>query len=446
MHSRMSYARYLQAERVINEGMIRLGLSLMREEIKPRDPEARMAEMRGFLEECGNPQTGIPAVHVGGTSGKGSVCAAVAGILTEAGLRVGLHVSPYLQSATEKIWVAERFVSSDAFADLVDWVTPVAAPRVNPDTPASIHGMASVAIALEAFRREKVDVMVFEVGCGGRFDLTSFVDTAVAVVTNVGMDHVVSLGPTIENIAWHKAGIARPSAPLVTGATGDALGPIREEASKIGAPLVEVPCKVAGYQHNRGVAEEASRQVARVLGVSLNDEQIARGQDRVKLAGRSETMPGDGPRVVIDGAHNAEKLTVAIDTALAGAGPGPRIGVVGFLGTKAKPELVRPLEGRFDHMIATEPKVYAKTSCPAAETAALLADVGYTATVERDMFAALDAAIHRAGPDGTVLVTGSFYLVGDVRERWFKKESVVVQGTSWPDLSPALSRGKGGRI
>ncbi|MCP4680054.1 MAG: hypothetical protein GY854_32095 [Deltaproteobacteria bacterium] len=432
----MTYARYLEAERVINEGMIRLGLSLMREEIKPKDPEARMAEMRGFLEECGNPQKGIPAVHVGGTSGKGSVCSAIAGILTEAGLKVGLHVSPYLQSATEKIWVADRFVSSDAFADLVDWVTPVALPRVHPDTPASIHGMASVAIALEAFRLEKVDVMVFEVGCGGRFDLTSFVDTAVAVVTNVGMDHVVSLGPTIENIAWHKAGIARPSVPLVTGATGDALGPIREEASRVDAPLIEIPSRIAGYAHNHAVAEEASRWVARVLGVSLGKEQITRGLERVRLAGRSEIMPGDGPRVVLDGAHNAEKLAVAIDAALTGAGPGQRIGVVGFLGTKAKPELVKSLEGRFDHIIATEPNVYAKTSCPTTETAALLTDIGYDATIEPDMFAAVDAAIDRAGADGTVLVTGSFYLVGDIRERWFSKESVVMQQTSWPD--PAI--------
>ncbi|MCP4604770.1 MAG: hypothetical protein GY847_30325 [Proteobacteria bacterium] len=431
----MSYARYLKSERDINEGLIRVGLSLEREEAKPKNPEARMAEMRDFLNACGDPQKGIPAVHVAGTSGKGSVAASIAGILTESGLRVGLHVSPYLQSATEKIWVADRFVSADDFADLVDWVMPVAKPRVHPDTPASIHGMASVAIALEAFRRAEVDVIVFEAGCGGRFDLTSFVETSVAVVTNVGLDHVISLGPTIERIAWHKAGVARSGAPLVTGAAGKALGPIREEADRVGALLVEVPYSGDAIAHNRALAVESASQVAGILGVALNEEIVTKGLSRIRLAGRSEVMPGNGPRVVLDGAHNADKLSVAVDTGLGNADPGPRIGVVGFIGTKAKLEMVQPLEGLFDHIIATQPEVYAKTSSSAEQTAALLSNLGYSPTVEPDVFEAVDIAVQRALPSGTVLVTGSFYLVGNIRERWFSKKNVVNQRTSWPQIT-----------
>ncbi len=428
----MSYARYLKAEQQINEGLIRVGMSLLREQTGPKDPMKRMAEMRRFLAECGDPQVGIPAVHVAGTSGKGSVSAAIAGILTEAGLKVGLHVSPYLQSATEKIWIADRLVSSDEFADLVEWVMPIAAPRVHPDTPASIHGMASVAIALEGFRRANVDVMVFEAGCGGRFDLTSFIDTKVAVITNIGLDHVISLGPGLTQIAWHKAGVARRGAPLITGAAGETLGPIRAEAEKVDAPLVEVPSPGTAREHNRALAEEAACQVARTLGIALDESVIARGVHRVCLAGRSEVMTDAGPRVVLDGAHNAEKLAVAVGMALADAGPGPRVCLVGFLGTKAKPELVRPLAGEFDHIVATQPQVYAKTSSPAEETAGLFTNAGIDVSVEPDMNAALDAAMERATTCGTVLATGSFYLVGDLRERWFKKEDVVVSRTSWP--------------
>ncbi len=428
----MSYAAYLEAEEKINQGLIRRDLSLARGERKPADPHARMGEMRSFLEDCNHPQRGIPAVHVAGTSGKGTVACSIAGILTEAGLKVGLHVSPYLQSATEKIWVADRFVSSTDFLSLVDWVMPVAVPRVHPDTRASIHGMASVAIALEGFRREKVDVMVFEAGCGGRYDLTSFIETRVAVITNIGLDHVISLGPTIEEIAWHKAGVARPGAPLITGASGTALGPIQNEAKQVEAPLHIIPCDGSAMEHNRALAVEAARKMASILHLTLDEDTIKRGLDRVKLAGRSEIIPSSGPRIVIDGAHNAEKLTFALDAALDGASPGPRIGLIGFLGTKAKPDLVRPLANRFDHIVVTEPRVYGKSPCPAEQAASLLADVGYTPTVEPDMFIALDRAIEKAGPEGNILVTGSFYLVGELREKWFSKKQIVLERTSWP--------------
>ncbi len=428
----MSYARYLEAEYQINQGLIRRGLSLEREKAKPKTPGARMAEMQSFLAACGNPEKGIPAVHVAGTSGKGTVASSIAGILTEAGLRVGLHVSPYLQSATEKIWIQDRFVSADDFADLLEWVLPIAKPRVHPDTRASIHGMASIAIALEGFRRENIDVMVFEAGCGGRFDLTSFVETAVAVVTNVGLDHVISLGPTIENIAWHKAGVARPGVPLITGAKGIALGPIKAEAEKVGAKLTIIPDTGNATSHNQALAEKAALEMARTLGLSLDKGTIERGLRRVRLAGRSEVMPGGGPRVILDGAHNPEKLAVATKMAFADKPPGPRIGVIGFIGTKAKPESVQPLAGLFDHVVATQPEVYAKSPCPAEQTASLLKEIGYTPIVEPDIVKALDTGIQKATPDGSVLVTGSFYLIGDIRDLWFPKDKVVLERTSWP--------------
>jgi len=429
------YDKYLEAEREINEGLIRLSVSLERPEGYVADPESRMAEMRSFLADCGDPQRDLPAIHVAGTSGKGSVCAAAAAILAETGLRVGMHVSPYLQAATEKIWIDGRFVSAEGFHELVEWVLPVARPRLGPETPASIHGMASVAIALEGFRREGLDAIVFEAGCGARYDLTSFVETRVAVITNVGLDHVVSLGPDIDRIAWHKAGVARPGVPLISGAADPvAAAVIRDEAARVGSGLIEIAPAGDAWRHNREIATAAARSMARALGRDLGEPAIARGLARAGLAGRCEAMPrAEGePRVVLDGAHNPAKLAVAVGSALSRQVAGPRVAVVGLLGTKAVPDLLAPLAGRFDRAIATEPRVYGKLACPAAETAELLRRVGVPAAVDPDPRAALDAAMAEAGRDGLVLATGSFYLIGELRERWFPKRRVVLERTSYP--------------
>lgn len=423
--ARMSFSRYLDAEHKINEGLIRLNRSL--ENTPLHCSEAKREEMRRFLQACGNPQSGIPAVHVTGTSGKGSVSASIAGLLQGAGLRVGLHVSPYLQSATEKLVVDGVLASGDEFADLVEWVMPLALSRLHPDTPASIHGMASVAIAFEYFRRQSVDVIVCEVGCGGRFDLTSHLDTIVAVVTNVGLDHVATLGPTLENIAWHKAGIARPDVPILCGATGRCAEVVREEARKVGSPFVEIPPLGDAWSHNKELATAAALHGARRLGISLTNQSA-----QAPLPGRAEVVAAKGPQVILDGAHNAEKLAVAANRARQLAGDGPLVALLGMLGSKAGGETLRALASTCDRAVVTEPKVYGKPACPAPACAKLCQEAGMPAEIEVSPLAALEQAERLAGPRGTVLVTGSFYLVGQIRERFFPKRDVVEQRTAFP--------------
>jgi dihydrofolate synthase / folylpolyglutamate synthase len=430
----VSYQKYLSAERLLNEGLIRRNLSIEREGKKPRDPLLKMAAMRAFLDDCHHPEQGIPAIHVAGTSGKGSVSAAVAGILHEAGFKVGLHVSPYLQAATEKIWIGGRLVSADTFESLVHWVIPKARSRLNPDTPASIHGMASVAIALEAFRREAVDVMVFEAGCGGRYDLSNVLETCVAVVTNVGLDHLLSLGPDIEQIAWHKAGIAKPDVPLVTGATGRALTVIAKEAETIGAPVLEVPPVGDAFDHNRAMAQQTAILAGARLGRPVSDAAVTAGVRACPMAGRAEVMPTSGPMVILDGAHNPEKLTVAVSAALKKRVDGPRVCLFGVLGAKAGPEIAAPLSGKFDFIIATEPSVYAKRPSPAGDTAALFSEPGCPVVPIADATRAFDTAISVAGSDGMVLVTGSFYLLAAIRERYYPKAQIVLQRSYFPNL------------
>ena len=423
------FERYRVAEQALNQGLIRLNRSLNQDKLPVSDPVAKIKTMRAFAEALGNPQHGIPAVHVAGTSGKGSVSAAIAALLSKAGFRVGLHVSPYLQAAVEKIWIDGSYVSADAFADAAEFILPTAKLFLHPDTPGSVHGMAQTALALELFRRSDVDVMVFEAGCGGRFDLSSVVESCVSVVTNVGMDHVRTLGPTLKDIAWHKAGVARAGVPLVTGASGEALTVVREEGASVGAPLFEIPRTENVFAHNREIARVAAERAAEILGRPLPADLSAQP---LPLPGRSERMPGEGPLVILDGAHNPDKLSAAVQSALAQATDGPRFCVFGLLGAKAGPDVAAVLRGKFDSIFVTEPSVYGKPSAKASDVATLLDGVGCPVTVAADPFGALEAATSAAGTGGTVLVTGSFYLAGALRERFYPTEQVVLQRTSFP--------------
>src|SRR5690606_5211416 len=139
--------------------------------------------------------------------------------LGAAGLRAGLHVSPYLQAFTEKVALfdrapAPRYAAPDALARAVDAVRPAAeAARRDPDLPASVHGLAALGATYVAFRDAGVEAAVIETGVGGRFDLVQGLDRALSVITDLGLDHMDVLGATLDEIAWHKAGIMQADAP-----------------------------------------------------------------------------------------------------------------------------------------------------------------------------------------------------------------------------------------
>ena len=430
------HQKFIFAERQLNEGLIRCDEQAAIQRRERHEPSARMRCMHSFLSQLNHPQRGIPAVYVAGTSGKGSVSAAIAGILQRWQLKVGLHVSPYLQVPTEKIKINGRLISQAEFVDLVDWVMPVAQQFLNETTPASIHGMASVAIAFEAFRRAQVDVIVCEAGCGARFDLTNFLDTEVAVITNVGLDHLQGLGPTLEDIAWHKAGCATPGKPLLTGATGTALDIIRDEARTVGALLTEVPPQQNVFVQNDLLAQQAARALAQRMDIPVSADALREGARDLRLPGRLEPMPTppQHPHVFLDGAPTAATLNAALPAQFAKAQHRhPVIAVVGFLGTKAAPELVRPFVDRVQHVIATEPTVYGKAPYPAHDTAKLFHDAGIPNEAIPSPNEALLRAISLAGSQGAVLVTGSFYLVGQLREQWYPRKTIAEAQTSWPE-------------
>lgn len=430
------------------------------EEIRAR-AIARLTRLRAFLAFLGNPQRTYRTIHITGTSGKGSTTTLAASILSAAGYRVGTHVSPYLQVATEKLQIDGRLIEPDRYERLVDdmrrsveeWV---ASGRERPN-----YGEFWVAMTLRYFAEERVDVALIEVGAGGRFDVTNVIEPDVVAITSVGLDHTVTLGSTLPEIAWHKAGIIKPGTIAVTAVTDpESLSVIEHESRETGAELVViregeqyrdvvtdavgtsfVDGKTGGRLRvllpgtfqaaNAAVAVEVAR---RFTHDHLSIETLRTGLVAARFPGRMELVQ-DHPRVLLDGAHNPEKVA-SLARNLERLYPDSRIVLVfGALESKSYGEMIATLAPLASLVVATMPRVLAKPSTDAAAIAAEIPE-GIEVIVEPSPERAVELAIERAGSNDLVVVTGSLYLVGNVRELWYPTSDILRQGTCWPERSP----------
>lgn len=419
----------------------------------------RLDRMRGFLDFIGNPQEHYRSIHIGGTSGKGSTAAFTASILTAAGYRTGLHVSPYLQIATEKLMIDDDIASAAAYSRIVKQLAGHADAWVGSGHPPLTYGEFWVALTLLYFAEEAVDVGVIEVGAGGRFDLTNVIEPEVAAITSIGLDHTVTLGNTIEEIAWHKAGIIKPGMTAVTSVQQpSALDVIRAEARSVGVDLVEVSpgtsyrlqstdatgtrfldvpsgetlrVRLPGQFQAANAATALA--IARAFDAgSASPETLRAGLERARFPGRMEIVQ-HSPLVLLDGAHNPQKIqgfAADIDQITGGR---PIIAVFGVLESKSYAEMIETLAPHVRTLVATNPNVYAKPAVDAGEIASKARTVLDDVYVESDPLGAIDKALELASPGDAIIATGSLYLVGNVRERWFPTESILSQGTMWPD-------------
>jgi dihydrofolate synthase/folylpolyglutamate synthase len=234
----------------------------------PRSEEAfKLDRMRELLGRMGNPQEGMPIVHVAGTKGKGSTSAMIAAVLSAAGYRTGLFTSPHLDRVEERIAIDGQPCSADELADLIERIRPVVEamdcgssrlpvasgqcepPGPNPQspipTPTAEPGLTYfeivTAMAFDHFRRRGVDAAVLEVGLGGRLDSTNVCSPAVTIITSISFDHTKQLGDTLAAIATEKAGIIKPGVPVISGVQSDEpRDVIRRIARQNGCRLVEL--------------------------------------------------------------------------------------------------------------------------------------------------------------------------------------------------------------
>ena len=402
-----------------------------------------------LLAEVGNPEHSFRAVHVTGSSGKGSTTTMCGAILEAAGFRTGYLRSPHLASYTERIAVGPLPIPEQAWvkywAQLQPLVEAMAAGNLAGHT-AGRPTFSEVIFAIAAlhFRDSRVQWAALEAGLGGRYDATNVVESDVAVVTTVSLEHTQMLGDTVAAIATEKAAIIKPGSGAVTGATEpEALMVIEERARSVGAPLLRVPadipfdvqalslegtrltveigdrpidlhlCMLGGFQGRNAAVAAAAVTMLRRRGLPVDRTAIVRGLKQARLPGRLEVIQRK-PLVIVDGAHHAaavEALRAELDRLLAG-----RRVVLLFtaLSDKNIPAMASHLRDLADTIVLTA----APGTPRAMHSKALARDFSGPARLllEDDPAAALELALESAGKDGVLVVCGSLYLVGFVRE------------------------------
>jgi dihydrofolate synthase / folylpolyglutamate synthase len=438
-----------------------IDVELVRLEPRRRDPEGKVATALKFNEMLGNPQAAYPSVQVAGTSGKGSVCLALSQILVAAGQRTGLHVSPYLQVATEKTWIDRRYVSGSEFRAACETVRPVAEQfRYRDDCPTSVHGMASLALSYEAFRRRKIEWCVMETGVGGRFDLVQGLQRRLAVITDIGLDHVKALGGTRAEIAWHKAGIMA-GCETALAVYDPELWPIFvAEAERQGCRLVPVvpesrsqvhqtssgplllinlthlgeieipwPHPPDGFHRRNAVVAASAADLLFAQGVPITADAVRQGLLSRPMPGRLEQVQ-EGPEVLLDGAHNGQKMAALLRSL-----PPPR-GVrhlvIGATGARHFSEVLGAFKDRPASVMVTRPLLFGKSVADPSEMAGQVAEKGALMGTDSCPTRAMRRVLQAATPEDQILVTGSLYLVGQMRNIWYPWDDVLRQQTSWP--------------
>jgi len=405
--------------------------------------ELGLERVRRLLARLGNPETETRFVHVGGTNGKGSVTVMIEAVLREAGYRTGSFLSPHLHSYTERYRINGLAIAADELAALLEGLLPhLKALAREGSAPTEFEALTAAAFLY--FPRNRVDLAVVEVGLGGRLDATNVIIPEVAVITNVSLDHTEILGDTLKKVAWEKAGIVKRDVPVVTGADGEALEVIAGRCRELASPLVVVGRDVTWFEHRTGdrvpsLAIYGRRQRYENLRLSLwgrhqrtnaacavaalevldekgwvvREEHVRNGLAALAWAGRFEVVPGQ-PDIVMDGAHNPSGAA-ALAEAVASRFPGKKaVVVLGILDDKAREEMVRSLAKIAGGVVVTRPP--GPRAARWGDVARVVGDLGLPVAAIEDVNGALDIARKLSGPDGLIVVTGSLYLVGRVRE------------------------------
>lgn len=409
-----------------------------------------LQRMVAMLDRLGRPHDSLRFVHVAGTNGKGSTCSYLASMLQTAGYKVGLYTSPYLIQFHDRMTVGGVNISDADLADIVGQLRPVveevAATEAGRPTEFEVLSVVSIL----HYARQKVDVVVWETGLGGRLDSTNVVTPLLSLITNVGMDHQAILGDTIEQIAAEKAGIIKPGVPVLTTARGKALEVFAQTADENGSELLQfdrdfsaertafgwdgqtfdwqglgmtlggLQIKMLGQHQifNASLAVAACVKL-RELGIGVSEENMHEGLMNTVWAGRLEVV-AEAPLTVLDGAHNPEGAQ-ALGAALQELMPERRaVLIVGVMADKAIPEVLAPLLPLASQVIVTRADMPRSASVEAMAQMIHGLDPELPVALSQSVEEAFRLAQERVqGTDEAIVCTGSLYMISEARALFF---------------------------
>jgi dihydrofolate synthase / folylpolyglutamate synthase len=444
------------------DAAVRYLLSLGRELAAPTQAAAAKFDLENIsllAERLVRPDRAYPSAHIAGTNGKGSTAAFLESILRHAGFRTGLNTSPHLEKINERIRVGGEEISDADFAAVLTRIQAITEQllaagklRAHPT-----YFECVTAMAFEYFARQRVEFAIFEVGLGGRLDATNVITPLVSVITRIDFDHENFLGHSLQEIAAEKAGILKPGVPVVLAEQRpEAREVIVTRAAKLGCPIVhttsgyrvdrqswqdgcvrarvtetssgwsvELAPRLPGrFQLQNALNAVAAAGLLRKRGFRISDQHITQGVSDAVWPGRIEKVQSH-PDVYLDGAHNpgaARELAAFWEQHLAGR----RIYLLyGALRDKAVDEVAGVLFPSAAEVIFTAPRTLRAIS--AGQLAEIAAHHAAQSVVIADAEQALDYALSKAAPGDAIFITGSLYLVGQLRHYWKQRTQVAAR-------------------
>jgi dihydrofolate synthase/folylpolyglutamate synthase len=446
------------------EAAVRYLLSLGRELAAPTQASAAKFDLENITilaERLGRPDRAYPSVHIAGTNGKGSTAAFLEAILRDAGFRTGLNTSPHLERINERIRVNGEDIGDEAFAEVLSRVQAITEEllaegklRAHPT-----YFECVTAMAFEYFAQQRVEFGVFEVGLGGRLDSTNILTPVVSIITRIDFDHENFLGHSLREIAREKSGIIKPAVPVVVAEQRpEAKEVILSRAKELLSPVVETteafriekesidnghvraqvtevesgwsvklaPSLPGRFQLQNALNAVAAARLLQQRGFRISDESISRGIATTVWPGRIEKIQSH-PDIYLDGAHNpsaARELAHFVEETLKGR----RIYLLyGALRDKAVDEVAGLLFPHAAEVVLTAPATSRAIS--ASQLEEITAHYANKSTTIADAGEAIDYVLSKASPDDVIFVTGSLYLVGQLRH-YLKQKVQAVAGAA----------------
>lgn len=443
------------------DASVRYLLSLGRELAAPTQAAAKfdLENITVLVERLGRPDRAYPSVHVAGTNGKGSTAAFLESIIRHAGFRTGMNTSPHLEKINERIRINGKEIPDEAFAEtfariqlLIEELIAAGKLRAHPT-----YFECVTAMAFEYFARERVEFGVFEVGLGGRLDATNILSPVVTIITRIDFDHENFLGHSLKEIAAEKAGILKPGVPFVLAEQhAEARAVILARATERGSPVIE-PAKVfrvdresmeqgrirariresdsgkvfeiapslpGHFQLQNALNAVAAARLLRNRGFRIPNEALTDGIANTVWPGRLELLQS-APDVYLDGAHNpgaARELAHFLEQNFQNR----KLWLLyAALRDKAVDEVAGLLFPHAAEVIFTAPRTVRAVS--ANQLAEITGHHAAHYSVIPDAERAFDYALAHAAPQDAIFISGSLYLVGQLRHYWKQRAQVAMR-------------------